>query len=106
MKKCYYAIIPANVRYDKDLTAGAKLLYGEITTLCNEIEPCTETNRYFAEVFGVSKETISRRIAQLASSGYITMELVYEDGTKEIKQRNVWISQNVGGADYDDRQNY
>lgn len=29
--RSYYAIIPANVRYDKRLKPNTKLLYGEIT---------------------------------------------------------------------------
>ena len=32
----YYAVIPANVRYDKRLKPNAKLLFGEITCLTNK----------------------------------------------------------------------
>ena len=36
MDKSYYAIIPANVRYDNSLNANAKLLYGEIMVLVKQ----------------------------------------------------------------------
>lgn len=97
MKKGYYAIIPANVRYDKGLKANAKLLYGEITALCNEKGYCWASNSYFAELYEVNKETVSRWISQLNEKGYITVELTYKEGTNQIDKRYIRISQ--GGHD-------
>lgn len=78
----YYAIIPANVRYDKRLKPNAKLLYGEITSLTNKEGYCWADNAYFAELFEVSSETISRWISQLANYGYIDVELLQNLGNK------------------------
>lgn len=61
----YYAIIPANVRYDKNLKDKAKLLYGEITSLSNKDGYCWATNRYFAELYDVSTTTLSTLIKNL-----------------------------------------
>lgn len=91
MKKSYYAIIPANVRYDNELTPNAKLLYGEITALCNEKGYCWASNSYFAGLYKVSKETVSRWISKLEKLGYIRTELIYEQGTKSVKERRIYI---------------
>lgn len=89
--KSYYAIIPAEVRYDKDLAPNAKLLYGEITALCNEKGYCWATNQYFAELYNVSDRTIKNWISQLADKGYIQRSVKYREGTKEIEQRKLFI---------------
>lgn len=93
MEKAYYAVIPANVRYDENLKDKAKLLYGEITALANEKGFCWASNSYFAELYKVTKETISRLIKNLADGGYITIELVY-DG-KEIIGRKIYIESSI-----------
>ena len=92
MNKSYYAIIPANVRYDEELTPNAKLLYGEITALCNEKGYCWASNVYFAELYKVSKTSISKWISQLTAKGYITSKIIYRDGTKIIEERRLYIT--------------
>ena len=89
--KSYYAIIPASVRYDRELTPNAKLLYGEITALCNEKGYCWATNKYFAELYGASKQTVSRWIKSLSDKGYIQSRVIYKEGTKEIDNRYITI---------------
>jgi uncharacterized phage protein (TIGR02220 family) len=91
MQKNYYAIIPANVRYDKELTPNAKLLYGEITALCNEKGYCWANNTYFSALYGVSKVSISKWINQLVTKGYVQTEIQYKEGTKEILNRYLRI---------------
>jgi DnaD/phage-associated family protein len=90
-KRSYFAVVPANVRYDKELSANAKLLYGEITALCNEKGYCWATNEYFAKLYNVSKQAISTWIRKLKENGYINVEIVYREGTKEILHRYIKI---------------
>jgi hypothetical protein len=86
-KTNYYAIIPGNVRYDKNLKANCKLLYGEITALCNEKGYCWASNDYFAKLYLVTPQAISKWVKQLSDFGYISLEYVREG--KEIKQRKI-----------------
>ena len=83
----YYAVIPASVRYDNKVCANAKLLYGEITALCNKEGYCWATNKYFAELYGVSARTVTKWIKQLTDNGYLKSEIVYKAGTREIAAR-------------------
>ena len=92
MNKSYYAIIPASVRYDKDLTPNAKLLYGELTALSNEKGYCWASNAYFSELYGVSKKTVSNWITSLDEKGFIKSEMIYKENSKEIKERRLYIA--------------
>tara|TARA_R110001592_G_scaffold105403_2_gene296410 strand:+ start:2456 stop:3070 length:615 start_codon:yes stop_codon:yes gene_type:complete len=70
----YYAIIPANVRY-ANLKPNAKLLYGEITALSNKHGFCFASNKYFAELYKVNKNTISSWISDLKNYGFVTVKI-------------------------------
>ncbi|UXR79033.1 DnaD domain protein [Staphylococcus sp. IVB6227] len=84
----YYSIITANVRYDNRLTDSEKLLFAEITSLSNKYGYCTASNSYFAKLYDVVKETISRRISKLAKFGYLHIEIIREGN--EVKQRKMY----------------
>ncbi len=91
-KKSYYAVIPANVRYDESLSPNAKLLYGEITALCNAEGFCWASNNYFAELYEVTDRTIKRWLKDLTEGGYIKSKLFYKKGSVEVEKRLITIS--------------
>lgn len=95
--RAYNALIPAPVRYDKKLTANAKLLYGELTSLCNQSGYCWATNDYFVELYGLSVATISRLISQLERCGYIRCEMVTTaKGSQRRIYAGMFLSSSVG----------
>ena len=85
----FYAVIPANVRYDNSLKPNAKLLYEEITALCNDMGYCWAGNEYFAKLYNVGLNTIRGWISELVNKGYIQRKLIYDENTKEIKARHL-----------------
>ena len=91
-QKAYYAIIPAEVRYDEELPPNAKLLYGEITALCNDKGYCWATNQYFADLYHVKVWSISNWIKLLSQKNYIHLEIIYKEGSNQIIQRRLYIN--------------
>lgn len=75
----FYAIIPANVRY-ANIPANAKLLYAEITALCNQKGYCWASNQYFANLYNIHKVSISRLISILEKNNFITIQNQIEEG--------------------------
>lgn len=90
MTNNYPAVIPAVVRYDKDLSSSAKLLYGEINALSIRCGYCTTTNKAFAQLYEVSTDAVRRWVSQLIEKHYIESVIVYHEGTKQIKERQLY----------------
>ena len=86
----YYGILPANVRYDKNLKPMEKIMYSELTALSNKNGYCNASNSYFAELYEVHKNTVGLWINHLEKLGYIKSQLIYEG--KEIKERRIFIT--------------
>jgi SOS-response transcriptional repressor LexA len=88
----HYAILPAKVRYCKDLSAQEKLLYAEIAATPNDNGYCWATNNYFAELYGLSKKTISRQINNLAEPGFVRIEMVRAENSNQILERRIYLT--------------
>ena len=88
-KPNYYAILPAEVRYSKALTPNAKLLYAEITALCNMNGKCTASTQYFCRLYEVSRGAVQNWLKMLDDNGYINRTVIYKQGTKEILHRYI-----------------
>ena len=88
----YFAIIPARVRYDNDLSANAKLLYGEITALSNAEGYCWANNQYFASLYNTTVRTVQRWIKQLVDKEYIISELIEDEITNEVIERRLYMN--------------
>lgn len=86
----YFAIIPAYIRYNKELKFGERLMYGEITALSNKEGYCYAKNKYFADLYDVSQSTISRWISHLAELNSIDVQIIRNE-KKEIIERRIYI---------------
>ncbi|AAX91358.1 replication initiation protein [Staphylococcus phage EW] len=86
----YYSIIPASVRYDKDLKPMEIIMYGEITALANKYGYAYASNSYFAELYQVHKKTVSNWINHLKEKGYIRT-VVTRNEDMSVKDRKIYI---------------
>ena len=87
----YYAVIPADVRYDENLPPNAKLLYGEITALAGATGFCYASNAHFASLYKMSERAISGLLSKLQEHKYI--EVVLEKDTKngQVIRRQIFL---------------
>jgi hypothetical protein len=90
-KPNYYAILTAEVRYSKALTPNAKLLYAEITALCNMNGKCTASTEYFCRLYEVSRVSIQKWLKNLEENNHIRRVNIYKQGSKQIECRVITL---------------
>lgn len=93
-KPAYWAVIPANVRYDNRLPASAKLIYAEITALADATGYCWSTNQYFADLYDLSIKSVQRIVKILADNEYITVVVDRDEANNEVTGRRIYVGIN------------
>ncbi len=96
-KPSYWAVLPAVVRYDAELPPNAKLLYAEISSLCDEVGYCFASNEYFAKNFEWSERSVQRLLKSLSDRGYISIDVIRDEQTHEVLGRRVYAGINPAG---------
>lgn len=84
--------IPKDIWLNKDLSTNEKVLLAEIDSLGGSSDGCFASNQYFADFFDLSKDRISRLVSGLKNKGYITVELIYKEGTCEVDKRIIKLN--------------
>ena len=96
-KPNYYAVIPADVRYNEKLNSSQKIFYSEITALTQKTGECWASNNYFARLYKVSPSSISNWVKKLEKEDFITVE--YKKNGKEIEKRIIKLK-GIQNIDY------
>ena len=71
MNKNWYAVITADVLYNKSLKPRQKLLIASIANLSNDKGYCFASNKHFSEMFDCTPRTIQRDIESLIEQGFL-----------------------------------
>jgi hypothetical protein len=69
----YMAVLPAPVRHRRNLSANAKLLYAELTTMTDKHGNCKVGNQVLMEIFETSERSVTRWLNELKNVQFISI---------------------------------
>ena len=69
-----FSVVPAAVLLNDTITDKAKILYSEISALCNKKGYCWATNKDFAEQYKCTIQYIIKLIKSLENNNHIKVE--------------------------------
>lgn len=88
----YDIIIPHAVRTNPNLSASAKLIFGEILLLQKKHGFCFAENKYFAELYNLKRDkTVSTWIKELEVECLVEVEIIADAGGRG-KKRKIFIT--------------
>ena len=70
-----FAIIPVSILENSELSANAKLLYGEIMALSKRSGKCYATNAHLAKMLSLSDRSIPQLLKELSGIGLVIIDI-------------------------------
>lgn len=86
----YFAVLTADVLFDKDLQPTEKLLFAIISSLSNREGYCNARNAYLGHLLNRSGDTVSSWVSSLKAKGHLEVVMIYEEDSKNIKERRLF----------------
>lgn len=74
INRSYYAVIPANVRYDKNLSNITKLVYAELTAILSEERKITVSLKEISKNLNIPYNNMLKAIVELKDENIIQVE--------------------------------
>lgn len=74
-KPSFFSILTAHVRYSTKINDFSKILFSEITALCNKNGYCNAKNETLGRWYSKTTRTISRAISALEKEGFINVDI-------------------------------
>jgi hypothetical protein len=68
------------VLFDSEILPWAKLLYGAVAAMAAKTGEAWPTNKYLAEIFGLSVDAVSRLVTSLIERGHLTARFEKSEG--------------------------
>lgn len=81
--------IPIEILTDKNLSDKEKHIYSLAIFLSQEKQYCFCTNKTISELLNISVTQVSKLVNSLKDKGYINIEMVYKENSKEVDIRKL-----------------
>lgn len=81
--------IPIEILSDENLSDKEKHIYSIIMFLSKENNYCYCTNSNISKLLNISVTQVSKLINSLKDKGYINIEMIYKENSKEVEMRKI-----------------
>ena len=81
--------VPIEILTDKNLSNKEKHIYSHVIFLSQEKQYCFCTNKTISELLNISVTQVSKLVNSLKTKGYINIEMIYKENSKEVDIRKL-----------------